>query len=78
LEKHFSVHFLDLRFRELFRELLELLLELFSNITLLAGIPCIFIGDFNMIRSLENHNKQGGNVRLMLDFNMAISQVGVL
>jgi hypothetical protein len=26
LEKHFSVHFLNLRFRELFRELLELLL----------------------------------------------------
>jgi hypothetical protein len=26
LEKHFSVYFLNLRFRELFRELLELLL----------------------------------------------------
>jgi hypothetical protein len=32
LEKHFSVHFLNLRFRELFRELLELLLEGYVNV----------------------------------------------
>jgi hypothetical protein len=48
LEKHFSVHFLNLRFRDLFRELLELLLETYIEPLYLIGLPvaekeiCIF------------------------------------
>jgi hypothetical protein len=30
-----------------------------------------------MIRFLENHNKQGGDPTRMLNFNLAISQLGL-
>jgi hypothetical protein len=38
----------------------------------------IILGDFNVIRRLENRNKPGGDPHLMLAFNEAISNLGIL
>lgn len=40
-------------------------------------MPWIVLRDFNMTRTPENRNKQGGNVQRMLDFNLAISQLSL-
>jgi exonuclease III len=37
----------------------------------------IFLCDFNMIRSPENRNKPGGDPHRMLNFHLAISQLGL-
>jgi hypothetical protein len=55
----------------------EVFLHWFSNLEVLADRLWIIIGDFNMIRIPENRNKPGGDIQRMLDFNMAISQLGV-
>jgi hypothetical protein len=39
--------------------------------------PWIFLGDFNLIWSQENRNKPGANMHHMLNFNSAISKLGV-
>jgi hypothetical protein len=52
-------------------------LEWFSNIIILPDQPWIFLGDFNLIRSPENHNKVGGNIQFMLQFNASINQLGL-
>lgn len=55
----------------------EVFLHWFSNLEVLADRLWIIIGDFNMIRTPKNRNKPGGDIQRMLDFNMAISQLGV-
>jgi hypothetical protein len=37
----------------------------------------IILGDFNLIRRLENRNRPGGDPNLMLAFNKAISKLGI-
>lgn len=53
-------------------------LDWFSNIYTTPDQSMIFLGDFNLIRNLDNRNKPGGNTTLMLEFNSAISQLGIL
>jgi hypothetical protein len=37
----------------------------------------LFVGDFNFYRSLENRNKQGGNMQDVIVFNSIISNLGL-
>jgi hypothetical protein len=37
----------------------------------------LFLGDFNFISSSDEWNKLGANTKLMMNFNVAISQLGV-
>jgi endonuclease/exonuclease/phosphatase family metal-dependent hydrolase len=37
----------------------------------------MFIGDFNFYRSLENRNKEGGNMQDIMTFNKVISNLGL-
>lgn len=52
-------------------------LSWFSNIQIPPNETWIFLGDFNLIRHQENRSRPGGNVHNMLDFNLAISHLGV-
>ena len=36
------------------------------------------VGDFNFIRYADNRNKEGGNIQDMMDFNVAISTLGLV
>jgi hypothetical protein len=38
----------------------------------------IILGDFNLIRMPKNRNKHGGDPHLMLTFDEAISNLGIL
>jgi hypothetical protein len=49
----------------------------FSNLKTLGERLWIFLGDFNIIRAPENRNKPGGDIQRILNFNLAISQLGV-
>jgi hypothetical protein len=53
-------------------------LQLFSNFKANPDQSIVFLGDFNLIRSFDNKNKPGGSTTLMLEFNSAISQLGIL
>jgi hypothetical protein len=55
----------------------EEFLNWFTSIPISSDMPWIVLRDFNMTRTPENRNKQGGNVQRMLDFNLAISQLGL-
>jgi hypothetical protein len=48
-----------------------------SNITMPTDKLWIFLGDFNLIRAPDNWNKPRGNIQNMMDFNNALSQIGV-
>jgi endonuclease/exonuclease/phosphatase family metal-dependent hydrolase len=52
-------------------------LEWFHNIEMLVDTDWLVIGDFNLIRKLEDRNKPRGNMREMLDFNAAINRQGL-
>jgi len=41
-------------------------------------IQWLIVGDFNLIRKLEDRNRPGGNIGEMLMFNNAISSLGVV
>jgi exonuclease III len=55
----------------------EAFLAWFSNLEIDEDKLWIFLGDFNMIRYPENRNKLGGDPIRMLNFNAAISQLGL-
>jgi hypothetical protein len=55
----------------------EAFLAWFSNLEIDDDKLWIFLGDFNMIRFPENRNKKGGDPIRMLNFNTAISQLGL-
>jgi hypothetical protein len=55
----------------------EEFLSWFSNLEIDDDKLWIFLGDFNMIRSPENRNKPGGDPLRMLNFNLAIRQLGL-
>jgi exonuclease III len=52
-------------------------LEWFSNIDMPEGTHWLIIGDFNLIRRQTDRNKPGGNIQDMINFNAAISNLGV-
>jgi hypothetical protein len=56
----------------------EEFLSWFSSLEINDDKLWIFLGDFNMIRSPKNHNKPGGDHLRMINFNLAISQLGLL
>jgi hypothetical protein len=37
----------------------------------------MFIGDFNFYRSMENRNRDGGNMQDIMVFNEVISNIGL-
>ena len=41
-------------------------------------VDWIMMGDFNFIRTPEDRNKPGGDVKEMLMFNEAISELGLI
>jgi hypothetical protein len=53
-------------------------LQWFSNFNISPRQSIIFLGDFNLIRDMDNRNKPRGSTTMMLDFNSAISQLGIL
>lgn len=53
-------------------------LEWFQNVDIPTFYNWMPVGDFNLIRSLENRNKIGGHVNEMLAFNEAISTLGMV
>jgi hypothetical protein len=55
----------------------EEFLTWFSSIEINVDKLWIFLGDFNMVRSPENCNKPGGDHLRMMNFNLAISQLGL-
>jgi hypothetical protein len=55
----------------------EEFLSWFSSLEINDDKLWIFLGDFNMIRSPENRNKLGGDHLRMINFNLAISQLGL-
>jgi exonuclease III len=55
----------------------EAFLAWFSDLEIDEDKLWIFLGDFNMIRYPENRNKPGGDPIRMLNFNSAISQLGL-
>ena len=55
----------------------SLFMEWFKNIDMPATVDWIVMGDFNLIRSLEDRNKSGGNISEILMFNEAISLLGI-
>jgi mannosylglycoprotein endo-beta-mannosidase len=46
-----------------------------KNIHMADDIKWLLVGDFNLMRSPENRNKDGGNIQEMLAFNDAISNL---
>lgn len=52
-------------------------LNWFKNIQMPDSIDWLVLGDFNLIRSLENRNKPGGNISEIFLFNEAISYLGL-
>lgn len=49
----------------------------FRNIQMPASEDWIVMGDFNLIRSLEDRNKPGGDISEIMMFNAAISHLGI-
>jgi hypothetical protein len=52
-------------------------LDWFSNIRMPDDICWLVVGDFNLMRKLEDRNRPGGNVSEMFLFNEAISSLGL-
>lgn len=50
----------------------------FKHYTTLEEKPWLIVGDFNLLRKLEDRNKPGGDVNEMLIFNDAISSLGLI
>jgi mannosylglycoprotein endo-beta-mannosidase len=50
-------------------------LSWFKHIDMSDNVKWLVVGDFNLIRSPENRNKEGGNTQEMLAFNDAISRL---
>lgn len=48
-----------------------------KDIQMSPSIDWMILGDFNLIRNLENRNKPGGNLIEIFRFNAAISQLGI-
>jgi hypothetical protein len=54
-----------------------LFLEWFKNNPINNEDNHIILGDFNLIRKIEDRNKPGGDISNMFRFNAAISQLGI-
>ena len=52
-------------------------LNWFRHINIPTGYDWVFLGDFNLIRKVEDRNKPGGDLNDMMSFNAAISQLGL-
>ena len=52
--------------------------EWFKNIQMPDEQDWLLVGDFNLMRSPENRNRDGGDINEMLLFNEAISALGAL
>jgi exonuclease III len=52
-------------------------IEWFNSLRMDDDINWMFIGDFNFYRSLENRNKEGGNMHDIMVFNEALSNLGL-
>jgi len=48
------------------------------NIQMPDGYPWILVGYFNLMRSLDNRNRPGGDINEMFMFNEAISALGLV
>jgi hypothetical protein len=53
-------------------------LQWFKNFATLDDDNWLVVGDFNLLRKLENRNRPGGDVNEMLVFNEAISALGLV
>jgi exonuclease III len=56
----------------------EEFLQWFSNISMPNDTDWLIMGDFNFIRNAHDRNKPGGNITEMLQFNVAISNLGLV
>jgi hypothetical protein len=52
-------------------------LDWFSNIDMPDGTDWLIVGDFNLIQRQSDRNKPRGNTQDMLNFNVAISSLGI-
>lgn len=52
-------------------------LDWFQNMQINPETDWMVLGDFNLIRKIEDRNKPGGDIAEMFRFNAAISQLGV-
>lgn len=55
-----------------------LFLNWFQEITMPIENNWLILGDFNLIRKLEDRNKPGGDLNDIFNFNAAISQLGIV
>jgi hypothetical protein len=53
-------------------------LDWFENISMPDSVDWLIVGDFNMYRNPEDRNREGANTHDMLNFNNAISSLGVV
>ena len=53
-------------------------LDWFSNITMPDSMDWLVLGDFNLIRSLTDRNKSGGDINETMLFNDAICNLGLI
>lgn len=56
----------------------EAFLNWFQNIQINPETDWLVLGDFNLIRKLDDRNKPGGNLNEIFRFNEAISQLGII
>lgn len=52
-------------------------MDWFSNIDMPDGTDWLIVGDFNLIQRQSDRNKPRGNTQDMLNFNVAISSLGI-
>jgi endonuclease/exonuclease/phosphatase family metal-dependent hydrolase len=52
-------------------------IDWFNSLQVDDEVNWMFIGDFNFYRSLENKNKEGGNMQDIMTFNEVISNLGL-
>lgn len=52
-------------------------LDWFQNIQITPETDWLVLGDFNLIRKLEDRNRPGGDINEIFRFNEAISQLGI-
>ena len=53
-------------------------MEWIKNVEMPENVDWLLMGDFNLIRSLDDRNKPGGNVSEIMRFNEAISNLGLV
>lgn len=53
-------------------------MEWFGNIQMSDEIDWLIVGDFNLLRKLEDRNRLGGSIGEMMLFNEAISSLGIV